>query len=120
MNDSMASLAVSPPLTLADFLQAERQRRGWGVREFAAAAGLDHSTLSRLLRGTGPTPTLDTLVNLSRTLNVSVVVLLKLALPDVPGVEASADTLVMAERFQQLTPDQRAVVDALLRGLLFP
>ncbi len=121
MNDSMVSSTVSPPLTLADFLQTERQRRSWSIRDFASAAGLDHTTLSKLLRSTNPpTPALDTLVCLSRALNVSLVVLLKLTFPDLPGIEVSAESLLLAERVQQLTPDQRAVVDALLRGLLFP
>lgn len=110
----------NPPITLADFLDAERRQRGWSVRQLASAAELDHTTLSKLLRGTGPSPALDTLVSLSRALGVSLVTLLKLAYPDLPGIDLSADALALADRVQRLTPDQRAVVDALLRGLLFP
>lgn len=110
----------STSTALSDFLQAEQRQRGWSVRQLATAAGLDHTTVLRLLRGAVPSPALDTLVSLSRGLGVSLVVLLKLAYPDLPGIEPDADALLLADRVQRLTPDQRAVVDALLRGLLFP
>lgn len=105
-------------LSLADFLQAECQRRGWSVRQLASAAELDHSTISKLRRGASPA--LDTLASLSQALGVSLVTLLKLAYPDLPGIDLSPDAVALADRIQRLTPDQRAVVDALLRGLLFP
>lgn len=106
--------------TLSDFLDAELRQRGWSVRQLAVAAGLDHTTVGKRPRGAVPTPALETLVGLSRALGVSLVVLLKLAYPDLPGIEPSADALLLADRVQRLTPDQRAVVDALICGLLFP
>lgn len=87
------------------------------MRQLAIAAGLDHTTVSKVLRGT--VPALETLVSLSRALNISLITLLKLAYPDLPGIEISADTLVLAERLRQLSPAQREVIDALIRGLLF-
>lgn len=48
-----------------------RNQKGLSLRELARRAGVDHSNLGKIERGTGSSPTLDTLEKIAKALNVT-------------------------------------------------
>ena len=57
-------------------LRAERNRRGWSIRDLAARAGAHYRTVAQLERG-GASPTLDTALRLAAALSVPLESLLR-------------------------------------------
>lgn len=107
-------------MTLGEFLQEETRRRDMSVRQFGESIGVDHSTLSKLMRFENPSvPALDTLVKISKGTGVSLITLLKLAFPDLDGIEVDERSRILAERIAQLPADKREIAEAFILGTLF-
>lgn len=106
-------------MTFAEFLQQEMRRRDLSVRQFAEVIGIDHSTLSKLMRfEKPPTPSTETLIAVSKATGVSLTTLIALAFPDLKNIEVTANVLMLAERIERLPPDKRDLIDSLIMGML--
>ena len=60
----------SPAQTFGDYLRYELQMRKWSLRHLAVRSGVDHSTISRLMRGTR-SPSLQTVTRIQTALGGS-------------------------------------------------
>ena len=65
--DTPFSMAHSSDQILGDYLKQELQARNWSVRYLAFRSGVNHSTISRLIRGQR-TPRLETVQRLHHAL----------------------------------------------------
>jgi len=64
-------------------IRRARKDRGYGLREFARAVGMDYSNLSRIERGERPPPDLDVVIQMAKELRIDKNQLLLLAgVPD--------------------------------------
>lgn len=71
--------------TLGDYLRNERKKRNMSLRDFSELLGISHTYLNKLENGKDPrngkpvSPTIETLNEISKSLNVSLEYLLKMA-----------------------------------------
>ena len=71
--------------TLGEYLQNERKKRNMSLRDFSELLGISHTYLNKLENGFNPTtgkpvsPTIEVLNEISKSLNVSLEYLLKMA-----------------------------------------
>ncbi len=108
----------SPEPSYSEWMLAEMRRREWRQADFARAAGLDVSMVSRWLRGRRPDPA--SLERVAVALGEDLDVLLTLAgyRPRSPrDDDPRAATLVAKVRQVNWTPERFLIVDALLDDL---
>jgi transcriptional regulator with XRE-family HTH domain len=100
------------------WVREELERRGWRQADFARAAGVDVSLVSRWLRGRRPDPV--SLERVAVSLGVDLDLLLTLAghRPPAPrDADPRVATLVAKVRQIAWTPERFLIVDALLDDL---
>jgi transcriptional regulator with XRE-family HTH domain len=119
--------AQTPP-TFGGFLNYEMRRRGMSQREFADFCSVSHGFIARHMNhGIKPTyggapvgdPDLKSLVSIARATGFSVCALIRLVIPDAPLDESNfaPETVALAQRISELSPDQRLRADQYLMGL---
>lgn len=109
---------ANPEVTFREWMQEEMRRREWRQADFARAAGIDVSMISRWLHGRRPDPA--SLERVAVALGVDLDALLTLAghrtrtaRDDDPRVAS----LVAKVRQVQWTPERFLIVDAILDDL---
>lgn len=113
---------------LGDFLLREIDRRGMSIREFARFVGLSHQVVSKFLeygkKDVGY-PSMEFVIKLAKALDKNVGDILVLIDPTLESIGTNTEpqsldvqTRIHAERYQELTPKQRRLVDAFMRTLV--
>ena len=103
MNDKMFPMVDR--ITFGQWLQTEREKRGWSQSEFARKAGKDRAVISKIESG-GALPAVETYISLANALNISPITLLRKAgiMPD-----ATTDQVRMEDwdyLLSQLPPEE--------------
>jgi transcriptional regulator with XRE-family HTH domain len=88
---------------LTRWIDAERKRRGWGVRELAREAGLTAAQVSEVLAGKSR-PGIRFYVGMWRAFHVSIDYLLQLAGELPPGPEENPTLMEIMEIARRLPP----------------
>lgn len=88
---------------LIRWIEAERKRRGWGVRELAREAGLTAAQVSEVLHGKSR-PGIRFYLGMWRAFHVSIDYLLQLAGELPPGPEANPTLMEIIEIARRLPP----------------
>lgn len=113
-------------LTLGKFIQDEMKRRGLSIRQFAEQVDVTHKVIAKFrYHGLKDTynkrpigePSLDFLAKLAKATAVDLCALVALIHPDATMADARAG--ITSARAQQLTPEQRELLDTFLAGLSF-
>lgn len=100
---------------LLDWIEDYRRRHGWNYSEFARAAGVDHSILSRWLQGTRrPRP--EVLHRMAERLGADADELLHLAGYRARRGEDTAEVAMLTAKLRQvrMTPDRYRLLGSLL------
>jgi transcriptional regulator with XRE-family HTH domain len=99
-----------------EWLEKQMKERGWGVSETANRAGVVPSTISMLLNAQKH-PAAETCVALAKAFGEPPEVVLRRAgiMPPVPEQTEEEERLL--DLFRSLTPHERQIVLAMLRGL---
>ena len=104
--------------TLADFINAEMDKRKMSQREFAKLIGVNQSTLSRTIGPDKATPSLELLIKLANNTGASLVGLMKIAFPDAPIELPDVQSQLIADRIMRLGDSERAIVENLVISLV--
>lgn len=105
--------------TLSEWLLEEIQQRHLSIREFAKRSGVAHGTLLNILdseQAGARYPSVETLVKLSRATGTDLCTLVSMLAPSDTLTEP--DTLVLATRIKNLTPEAQSVLEDWLMGRL--
>jgi transcriptional regulator with XRE-family HTH domain len=98
-----------------EFLESEIERRSMTPRQFALAAGIDPTTITRALKYDTPhQPSMDVLVKLSKYTHVSLGTLIALAYPE--AFTTSISSQLLAEQIESLPEAIRQTVVAIVKG----
>ena len=101
------------------FVLDQLKKRHESNREFARRVGVSNQTINRLVDEryeVAPTP--ETILAIAQATGVSAVVLFEMAYPEARQNALSADARALAQRIEALPPEQRAMIAALLRGIV--
>ena len=102
--------------TLAEWLAAELEERGWSVREVARRGGVSHTAINNALSELVQ-PTLDTYKAIALAFGISLEDVLRRAgeLPPLPPAADGEEEVLYL--YRQLTAQQRDTIRLALRGL---
>jgi transcriptional regulator with XRE-family HTH domain len=101
---------------LGDFIEQEIKQKFRSARQLALAMDVDPTTITKAMSfADPPVPSLDFLAKLARVTRTDICTLVGMVYPD--EVRMNARTRLIAERIEQLSPEQQEIVDTYLIGL---
>lgn len=102
--------------TLREFIEREMTVRGMSTHEFADFVNTSQSTIVRAMSfEDAPEPKLDFLAKLAVATGVDIGALVSLVKPEASKI--SPDARLLAERIEQLSPQDREFLDTYILGL---
>ena len=103
--------------SLADFVTEQMKARDMSARQFADFVGTSSTTINNILKPGGYpfVPSVELLIKLSKATHTDFVALILLAFPESSElIRESPDGRLMADQFERLPDDVRAVVAGIL------
>lgn len=103
--------------TLGDLITLELRKRGVSLRELGRIAGVSHSTLGRIISDPDYAPTVrkSTLKKIAQIASMDVNAVERLAKGSILR-DPDAEIRIWVELIRSLPPDQRKVIETMLRG----
>lgn len=101
-----------------DFLQAEIERRGMSVRQFAELCDVSHSVIVRATQEGDPhIPSLPILAQIANAINVNLMTIITMIYPDASQI--SSDAWLLAQQIDKLPDaDRRYISNAIVGALM--
>ena len=108
--------------TLGEFITSEMAQRGMNVTEFARFVGVSHQIITKMIESdqseASGYPEFKTLRKLARATGTSLSTLVILLVPEDERPNISPEGLILAERADMLTNEQREVLMTFIGALI--
>jgi transcriptional regulator with XRE-family HTH domain len=102
---------------LSGFILNELRVQNISIRELSRRSGINHVTLAQIANDPDhPRVTIDTLAKLSKATGAPLLDLIRMEYPEVATLDTTPAGL--AHRYNQLTPQQQAVIRQLIDGMI--
>ena len=104
-------------LTFGQWLQIEREKRGWSQSNLARRAGKDRAVINKIESG-GAMPAVKTYIAIANALDLSPIVLFRVAGLMPPITDLDADMQEILREISELPPGRRKFAKSLIKGML--